>query len=63
MVETNWTARENVTSSRDPRKAMVKYYTKLQDTDNIVCNEDWEIIYIFANEWTPLPITQWQPRE
>ena len=53
MVETNWT----------PRKEMINYIAELQDEDNIVCNEDGEIIYIFADKWMPIALTQWQPRE
>lgn len=58
---TRW-EREAVSSTRDPRNELVNFFTKLRDENNIVCNENWKIIYIYANEWTPIPMTQWQDR-
>lgn len=54
--------RDAVSSSRDPRNQLVNFFAKLRDEDNIVCNESWKIIYIYANEWEPIPMTQWQDR-
>lgn len=63
MVQTNRSERTAVSSTRSPRKSMIIYVSELQDADNIVCNENSEVIYIYADEWTPIPMTQWQSRE
>lgn len=58
---TRW-ERISVSSTRNPRNNLVNFFTKLRDTDQIVCNEDNKIIYIYADEWEPIPMTQWQDR-
>jgi len=58
---TRW-EREAVSSTRNPRNQLVNFFTKLRDEDNIVCNENWIIIYIYADEWEPILMTQWQDR-
>lgn len=59
--ETDWGQRLKPTTQYDRRVKPYRYITPLQDATNIVCNENWVIIYIFANEWKPIP-TMWTRR-
>lgn len=52
-LETNWEARQKPTT----------HITKLQDNENVVCNEDWEIIYIYADDWIVIVSTIWTARQ
>lgn len=63
MVQTNRSERIAVSSTRSPRKQMINYFTELQDTDQVVCNENSQVIFIYADEWTPIALTQWEQRE
>lgn len=63
MVQTNRSERTVVSSTRSPRKQMINYFTELQDTDQVVCNENSQVIFIYADEWTPIALTQWEQRE
>jgi hypothetical protein len=63
MVQTNRSERATVSSTRSPRRQMVNYFTELQDTDQVVCNENSQVIFIYADEWTPIALTQWEQRE
>lgn len=53
MTTTNWEARQKPTV----------YISRLQDNDNVVCNEDWVVIYIYADDWILINSTVWTARE
>ena len=57
----NWGERTKPTTNYNERIKPYKYITPLRDLNNIVCNEDWIIIHIFANEWMAIP-TMWKTR-
>jgi len=56
------TERQKPTTTYDKRDRPSKYISRLRDENNIVCNEDWYVIYIFANTWKELA-TQWATRQ
>jgi hypothetical protein len=73
MVTTTWSERVKPITNRwervrpetdwDWRIRPINFFQPLEDFENTVCNEDWNIIYIFANQWVPISMTNWTPRE
>ena len=62
MVTTNWSERVKPETSWNERNKPINFFQPLEDYEDTVCNEDWEIIYIFANQWVPISMTNWTPR-
>lgn len=61
IPDTNWGQRQKPTTNYTKRDRPYKYITPLKDYVDIVCNENWVIIHIFANEGKALS-TIWQTR-
>lgn len=59
--DTNWGQRIKPSTDYVERVKPYRYRAPLRDSTNIVCNGDWKIIYILANEGIPVP-TVWQTR-
>ena len=59
---TNWSERVKPTTDWNWRIRPINFFQPLEDAENIVCNEDSEIIYIYANVWEPISMTIWTPR-
>lgn len=57
----DWAERVKPTTNYNERIKPYKYRTPLRDLNNIVCNENWKVIFIFANEGIPVP-TMWHTR-
>ena len=51
----NWGERTKPTTEYTERVRPYRYRAPLRDLTNIVCNEDWNIIYILANEGVKIP--------
>lgn len=71
-LETNWEARQKPVTTYstrikpstvyESRTKPYKYISRLRDETNIVCNEDWNVVYIFANSGIAIP-TIWTTRQ
>lgn len=63
MVSTTRNERLKPTTDWYEREKPINFIQPLEDATNIVCNEDSQIIYIFANSWKPVAATIWTARE
>ena len=62
-MATTWTVRVQVTTTWEGRKKPEILIEPLQDAYTEVADEDNEIIYIISDEWNPIVLTNWKPRE
>lgn len=63
MITTNWENRLKPTTDWGSRQKPTVRITKLQDNENVVCNENWQIIYIYADDWIDIATTIWTVRQ